>query len=150
MTRSTITDREAERSIGESRPRGALKGFWMLFVVQLQGAFSDSFFKFLVIFSLADEVRDERTFLILVAATLPFILFSMTSGCLADRFPKGKVITGTKLLEIAIMVAGTIALATQNFPFLLVVLFLMSVQSTIFSPSKYSSLPELLPVPLSS
>jgi MFS family permease len=43
------------------------------------------------------------------------------------------------------MVRGTIALLSQRFPFMLVVIFLMSVQSTVFSPAKYSSLPELLP-----
>ncbi len=109
------------------------------------GAFSDNFFKFLVIFSLAKEVRDDHTFLILATFTLPFILFSMAAGCLSDRFSKGRVITWTKLLEVGIMALGTAALFTQSFAFQLAILFLMAVQSTIFSPAKYSSLPELLP-----
>ena len=50
-----------------------------------------------------------------------------------------------EVLEIAVMVLGTVALFTQSFPFMLGLMFLMSVQSTIFSPAKYSSLPELLP-----
>ena len=131
--------------IDDPAPDGSLRGFWRLFFVQLQGAFSDNFFKFLVIFQLSAEVRDERTFLILATFTLPFILFSMASGWLSDRFAKGRVITWTKLLEIAIMLVGTVALFTQNFAFQLLVIFFMSVQSTIFSPAKYSSLPELLP-----
>ncbi len=127
----------------------SLRGFWKLFFVQMQGAFSDNFFKFLVIFfagrGVSTEVRDDRLFLILAIFTLPFIFFSMVSGCLADRFAKGRVITWTKMLEIAVMLIGTLALASQSFPFMLGVVFLMSVQSTIFSPAKYSSLPELLP-----
>ncbi|MEK6249597.1 MAG: MFS transporter, partial [Planctomycetales bacterium] len=125
------------------------KGFWKLFIVQFQGAFSDNVFKFLVTFYAArgvtDELRDERIFQILAIFTLPFILFSMLAGCLSDRYQKGRVITWTKILEIAIMTLGTFALYTQSFPFMLAVIFLMSVQSTIFSPAKYSSLPELLP-----
>jgi acyl-[acyl-carrier-protein]-phospholipid O-acyltransferase/long-chain-fatty-acid--[acyl-carrier-protein] ligase len=131
----------------ESTP--SLKGFWSLFVIQLQGAFSDNFFKFLVTFFAArgvtDEMRDERIFLILAVFTLPFILFSMVSGCLSDRFAKGRVITWTKVLEIGVMGVGAFALHSQNFHFMLVVIFLMSFQSTVFSPAKYSSLPELLP-----
>ncbi|MGI9242973.1 MAG: acyl-[ACP]--phospholipid O-acyltransferase [Verrucomicrobiales bacterium] len=126
-------------------PGESLRGFWHLFFVQLQGAFSDNFFKFLVVFSLAKEVRDDRIFLILVVFTLPFILFSMAAGCLSDRFSKGRVITWTKVLEIVIMVAGTAALFAQDFKLQLGVLFFMAVQSTVFSPAKYSSLPELLP-----
>ena len=79
----------------------SVKGFWRLFIVQFQGAFSDNIFKFLVTFFAArevtDDVRDERIFLILAIFTLPFILFSMLSGCLADRFAKGRVITWTKI-----------------------------------------------------
>lgn len=121
----------------------------MLFLVQFQGAFSDNFFKFLVIFfasrGVSTELRDERLFLILVVFTVPFIVFAMASGSLSDRFSKGRVITWTKLSEIGVMALGTLALYYQSFPFMLGVMFLMSVQSTVFSPAKYSSLPELLP-----
>jgi acyl-[acyl-carrier-protein]-phospholipid O-acyltransferase/long-chain-fatty-acid--[acyl-carrier-protein] ligase len=48
-------------------------------------------------------------------------------------------------MELAIMLSGTLALHIQNFAFQLAILFMMALQSTIFSPAKYSSLPELLP-----
>jgi acyl-[acyl-carrier-protein]-phospholipid O-acyltransferase/long-chain-fatty-acid--[acyl-carrier-protein] ligase len=147
-THPTIPNPDFSFSVEPSLPL-SLKGFWKLFFVQMQGAFSDNFFKFLVILfagrGVSTEVRDDRLFLILAVFTLPFILFSMAAGGLADRFAKGRVITWTKLLEIAVMLIGTLALASQSFPFMLGVIFLMSVQSTIFSPAKYSSLPELLP-----
>jgi len=145
MTAAPTTELARQPIAQASASIDSLAGFWRLFFVQLQGAFSDNFFKFLVIFSLAKEVRDEHTFLILATFTLPFILFSMAAGCLSDRFSKGRVITWTKLLEVGIMALGTAALFTQSFAFQLAVLFLMAVQSTIFSPAKYSSLPELLP-----
>ena len=78
---------------GEVRRPPSLRGFWMLFVVQLQGAFSDNFFKFLVIFfasrGVEDTVRDGRLFLILAIFTLPFILFAMASGSLSDPLLEG-------------------------------------------------------------
>ena len=130
-------------------PASSPKGFWLLFSVQLLNAFSDNFYKFLVIFfaskGVQPEVRDERLFQIAAVFAVPFILFSMASGALADRFSKGRVITWTKILELFIMAAGACALAAQSFPMMLAVIFLMSVQSTMFSPAKYASLPELLP-----
>ena len=130
-------------------PVSATRGFWALFFVQLQGAFSDNLFKFLVVFtsikSLSGEQQAFRVFLVAVVAALPFILFSMVAGCLASRFSKGRVITWTKILEIGIMILGVLALYTLDFSFMLVVILLMSVQSAIFSPAKYASLPELLP-----
>lgn len=125
------------------------KGFWSLFWVQSQGAFSDNLFKFLVIFlitsTMAEAERDLQITIILVLFSLPFILFSMTGGYLADRYPKRSVVIGTKVFEIVVMFAGTAALMTRSLPFLYTVMFLMSVQSAFFGPSKYSLLPEMLP-----
>ncbi|MHA3772383.1 acyl-[ACP]--phospholipid O-acyltransferase [Verrucomicrobiota bacterium sgz303538] len=125
------------------------RSFWSLFAVQFQGAFSDNVFKFLVIFvvsrSVSEAVRDQYISIVLATFSLPFILFSMTGGFLADRFPKRAVVIGTKILEIAIMALGTVGLVTLHLPTLLGVVFLMSLHSALFSPSKYSLLPEMLP-----
>lgn len=127
----------------------SLKGFWALFLVQYQGAFSDNLFKFLVIFtsidSLSETDRDLYLFLITAVFALPFILFSMAAGCMADRYSKGRVITWTKRMEIGIMILGGFALWSGEFKFMLGVIFLMSVQSAVFGPAKYASLTELLP-----
>jgi len=125
------------------------KGFWSLFVTQFQGAFSDNLFKFLVVFlitgSLAEAERDNFITITLAVFSIPFILFSMAAGFLADRYPKRRVVIGTKGLEIVVMALGTLGLWLQNIPFLIGVIFLMSLQSTFFSPSKYGLLPEMLP-----
>lgn len=124
-------------------------GFWSLFAVQFQGAFSDNVFKFLVVFlvtaTCTEAERDQYISVVLLLFSLPFILFAMTGGYLADRFPKHRVITGTKWLEVGIMALGTVGLWTTSLPLLLGVIFLMSVQSTFFGPSKYGSMPEILP-----
>ena len=133
-------------TISQTQEDFSLKSYWSLFLVQLQGAFSDNLFKFLVIFTsinvvgVDDTQRDFRLFLIAAVFALPFILFSMTSGCLADRYSKAKVITWTKRAEIMIMTIGLFALMTLNFYIMLGVIFLMSVQSAVFGPVSYTHL----------
>jgi acyl-[acyl-carrier-protein]-phospholipid O-acyltransferase/long-chain-fatty-acid--[acyl-carrier-protein] ligase len=124
-------------------------GFWHLFAVQFQGAFSDNLFKFLVLFLISrvgpETARDGYISLVLALFSLPFLLFAMTGGFLADRFPKRSVIIGTKVMELGVMTVGAYGLAMQSLPVLLVVVFLMSMQSAFFGPSKYGSMPEILP-----
>ncbi len=126
----------------------SLKGFWSLFITQFQGAFSDNVFKFLVVlFITSTRPPGERDKLISVALAMfavPFVIFSMAAGYLADRFSKRTVIVWTKVVEIGIMIFGTVGLLMGNVPFLLAVIFLMSTQSAFFGPCKYGSLPELL------
>jgi acyl-[acyl-carrier-protein]-phospholipid O-acyltransferase/long-chain-fatty-acid--[acyl-carrier-protein] ligase len=125
------------------------RGFWSLFATQFQGAFSDNVFRFLVVFiGSAMLGKDEDKWLVPTATalfTLPFVLFSMTGGWLADRFSKRTITVATKVLEIAVMGAATIGLALHSLHMLLATLFLMGMQSALFSPSKYGLLPELLP-----
>ncbi len=125
------------------------RSFWSLFAVQFQGAFSDNLFKFLVVFiasaTMTGHVRDQYISLILALFSLPFILFGMAGGFLADRFPKRSVVVGTKIVEIVIMALGTVGLALHSLAILLVTVFLMSTHSALFSPTKYSLLPEMLP-----
>lgn len=146
---STAGASETRISRNSSKPANWRRGFWSLFVTQFQGAFSDNLFKFLVVFlitgTLAEAERDNYITLTLLVFSAPFLLFSMAAGFLADRYPKRSVVIGTKGLEIAVMILGTVGLWLQSLPFLIGVIFLMSVQSTFFSPSKYGLLPEMLP-----
>ncbi|HWQ03335.1 MAG TPA: MFS transporter, partial [Candidatus Nitrosotenuis sp.] len=126
------------------------RGFWPLILTQLQGAFSDNAYKWLLTFmimsfSLAQADRDRLVGVAGALFTVPFILFSMAGGWLADRFSKRDVAIGTKLLEFGIMLTATIGLLATNLPLLFSCLFLMGTQSALFSASKYGLLPELLP-----
>lgn len=89
--------------------------------------------------------RDQFISLVLAVFSLPFILFSMTGGFLADRHSKRRVVIAVKVGEVLIMLLGTVGLVTRNIPMLVIVIFLMSVQSALFGPSKYGLLPEMLP-----
>lgn len=127
----------------------SLRGFWALFVTQFQGAFSDNVLQNLVIFmilglnlSLAEkhEIAEKVNALF----CLPFILFSIYGGFLADRFSKRTVTIAVKIFEIIVMSFVCAGLAAQNRRILLAGIFCMGVHSAFFGPSKYGLLPELL------
>lgn len=132
----------------------SLRGFWSLVATQFQGAFSDNAFKTLIIFLvLGDQVSSGGRELVLFIGALfavPFILFSMAGGYLADRFSKKNVTVGTKLLEIAVMALALVGLAAGSMWIEVLAVFLMSLQSALFGPSKYGILPDLLPEKLLS
>ena len=94
---------------------------------------------------LTTSQRDSFVFEVGALFAIPFILFSMTGGYLADRFSKRSVIIGMKIAEILVMGVALAGLAMHNFPIMIVALFLRSTQSACFSPSKFGLLPELLP-----
>ncbi len=89
----------------------------------------------------------DHTLLANVAAflfILPFFLFSATAGQLADKYEKSMLMRRIKLLEIGLMSLAAVALLTQQYLMMLLVLFLMGCQSTLFGPVKYAYLPQKL------
>jgi len=125
-------------------------GFWSLVVTQFQGAFDDNALKFLVIYlvvdmSLSAKTRDEIVPLVGAIFVVPFILFSMTGGFLADRFSKRSVTIGTKWMEVGVISFSLFALARGSLALESVGVFLVSSQAALFGPSKYGLLPEILP-----
>jgi len=125
-------------------------GFWSLIVTQFQTAFNDNALKFLVIYIVLamNLPQSRRDILIPVVGGLfaiPFILFSMAGGNLADRYSKRSVTIGTKTLEIGVMLFAVLALYLRNLPLECASVFLISSEAALFGPSKYGLLPELLP-----
>ncbi|MFC1698754.1 acyl-[ACP]--phospholipid O-acyltransferase [Candidatus Omnitrophota bacterium] len=125
------------------------RGFKALLATQFLGAFNDNAFKLIVSLfavNLFVQQRGGTEYLSLPAAIfiLPFLLFSTYAGFVADRVSKHKIIIWTKVLELIVMVLGFAALSVGNIWAILVVLFLMGLQSTFFGPAKYGILPEML------
>jgi acyl-[acyl-carrier-protein]-phospholipid O-acyltransferase/long-chain-fatty-acid--[acyl-carrier-protein] ligase len=129
------------------------KGFGWMLVTQFLGALNDNIYRFVVSFfaiALAaqqEDGMDAATYLSLIAAmfVLPYILFSGYAGQLADRYRKRSVLIVTKSIEILAMGLGFVAFVLGNLTLMMAVMFIMALQSTFFSPAKYSCLPELLP-----
>ncbi|MCX7865802.1 MAG: MFS transporter [Limisphaera sp.] len=134
-------------SVGPQEDR---RSFICLWIAQFQGAFSDNLHKFLVLYlalGMGLSQAREQAFVPLVNAlfAVPFLVFSMLGGWLADRFSKRTVCVGVKVAEIGVMLLATAALSWVSIPLMLVAVFLMSTQSALFGPTKYGLLPELLP-----
>ena len=130
---------------------GYRRGFSNLMVTQFQGGFSDNMLKWVVSFlvlglAVPQEERD-RLFVLIVPLlfSVPFLLFSMAGGYLADRYSKRTVVIGTKCLEVGVALIALAGLALHNLSILCAAGFLISTQAALFGPSKYGLLPELLP-----
>jgi len=125
-------------------------GFWALIATQFQGAFSNNVLQYLLLgmilgMGLGKGERDRLVPVVMGLFSLPFILFSMAGGFLADRFSKRQVTIATKILEIGSMALATLGLAIHSVPLQLTALFFVGTQAALFGPAKYGMLPELLP-----
>lgn len=129
--------------------------FSPFFFTQFGGAFNDNLFKnsitnlitFQAVLWVPLWMDIDTNVLVNVGAMvfiLPYFLFSASAGQLADKFEKSMLIRRIKLLEIAIMCFAVFALWTHELISLFVLLFLMGTQSTLFSPVKYSYMPQYL------
>ncbi|MBZ5700505.1 MAG: MFS transporter [Acidobacteriia bacterium] len=124
----------------------------MLIVTQFQSAFSDNALRWLVGFLVLEAglPRERRDFLFVLVVPLlfsvPFILFSIPGGYFADRYSKRGVTLTTKCCELCVMVFAAWALAGGHLALAGAALFLVSAQAAVFGPTKYSLLPELLPL----
>jgi 1-acyl-sn-glycerol-3-phosphate acyltransferase len=132
------------RLIGQRR-------FGPFFATQTLGAFNDNVFKnalvILVTFGIAGLSGDQINAYVNLAGglfILPFFLFSATSGQVAEKFEKSRLIRGIKMAEIGIMVLAAIGLYLGEVHLLLGVLFLLGAQAAVFGPVKYSILPQAL------
>jgi 1-acyl-sn-glycerol-3-phosphate acyltransferase len=125
--------------------------FAPFFATQFLGAANDNVFKYaftlLVTYHAAQFTRLEPALAVnLIAALfiLPFLLFSATSGQLADKLDKARLMQGVKALEVAIMLLGAYGFWARSFEVLLACVFLMGLHSTLFGPVKYAYLPQVL------
>jgi acyl-[acyl-carrier-protein]-phospholipid O-acyltransferase/long-chain-fatty-acid--[acyl-carrier-protein] ligase len=143
-------DRPQAQSESLEPSQARLQGFWSLIATQFEGAFNDNALKMVVTFlglnmALSKGLHDALVPLTAGLFSLPFILFSMAGGFLADRFSKRTITLAVKVLEILIMIFATIGFVLGSLPMGLAAIFLMGVHSAVFGPSKYGLLPELLP-----
>ena len=131
-------------------PPRSRRGFWALIATQFQGAFSDNILRNLLLsivvgMGMAQTQRETFVSVVTFLFSVPFLLFSMPGGWLADRFSKRQVTIWTKVMEFGSMLLATAGLATHTLTLSLVALTLVATQAALFGPSKYGLLPELLP-----
>lgn len=125
--------------------------FAPFFATQFLGAANDNVLKYsftLVVTFRAGEFStlEPATAVNLIAGLfiLPFLLFSATSGQLADKYEKSGLMRLVKMLEVAIMLLAAVGFLLKSFVVLCVCTFMMGVHSTLFGPAKFAYLPERL------
>ena len=163
MTDPTMTTGSDPRAASAPRPldhgaadhpnQFALLGqrrFAPFFWTQFLGAANDNVFKFaftlMVTYQLQLSWLEPKMAGLVIGALfiLPYVLFSATSGQLADKHDKARLMQLVKSLEIAIMAMAAWGFWTTNVPALLACVFLMGLHSTLFGPVKYAYLPQQL------
>ncbi len=122
--------------------------FWPLCATQFFGAFNDNFFKNALVILITFQslklwgLSSEQLIAFCGGVFIfPFFLFSAIAGQIADKYEKSRLITYIKILECFVMILAGAGFLTKNLSLLLLALFLMGLQSTLFSPLKYSYMP---------
>jgi MFS family permease len=124
--------------------------FAPFFWTQFSGAGNDNVFKFaftvLVTYQVqVDWLTPHMAGLVIGALfILPYVLFSATSGQLADRWAKARLMRLVKNLEVAIMLLAAYGFLAADVPVLLLCTFLMGCHSSLFGPAKFAYLPQVL------
>ncbi|HEX7683957.1 MAG TPA: MFS transporter [Trinickia sp.] len=144
---SRRTPRENHSQFALFRERRFAPFFWTQFL----GALNDNVFKVgfssLVTYQTARfSGVDAKTAAFLISAIfiLPFVLFSATSGQIADKYDKATLTRFVKTFEIVVMLIGGAGFVTHHALLLYLCTFLMGVHSTLFGPVKYAYLPQHL------
>ncbi len=124
--------------------------FAPFFWTQFSGAANDNLFKFaftvMVTYQLQIGWLPPAMAGLVIGALfiLPFLLFSATSGQLADKYDRRQLIIFVKRLEIVIMALAAWGFFGADIAILLGCTFLMGLHSTLFGPVKFAYLPQHL------
>jgi 1-acyl-sn-glycerol-3-phosphate acyltransferase len=125
--------------------------FAPFFWTQFLGAFNDNLFKTALVVALAFDAASWTslspslvTNLVPGLFILPYVLFSATSGQIAEKVEKGGLARIIKWLEIGIMSLAAVGWFTHTLWLLMVAIFGMGMHSTLFGPVKYAYMPQHL------
>jgi acyl-[acyl-carrier-protein]-phospholipid O-acyltransferase / long-chain-fatty-acid--[acyl-carrier-protein] ligase len=136
---------EPDRTTERAAIRAARGKFIGMAATYSLGVFNDNFFKQAACLVALGAGYAKFQGYASALFTVPFILFAAPAGWLSDRFAKRSVVIGAKCLECVAMGCGAIGIATENYLLILVMVAMMGVHSTVFSPALNGSIPELYP-----
>jgi len=120
-----------------------MKKWTFLFLSNFLGVFNDNFLKNAIIFvaiswKLPDWMTQSQLISIVSASlVLPYILLSPYAGKLTLRYSKHAIFKFFKLLEIPIMLLASFAFLFDEVNLAIISIFLMGIQSCLYSPAKY-------------
>lgn len=122
---------------------------YRLNILQFCATINENYYKMLVAFFLIllhpnepiSEVMSHTGFLFL----LPFILFSIPGGILADAFSKRSIIILSRFIECLLILLAALFFFLSSSIGCQILLFLLATTSALFGPSKYGIIPEIHP-----
>ena len=123
------------------------QAFGWVNATQFFGALNDNIFKAFIQMFLIVQMPDSKGTTLAMATilfSLPYIFLTPFAGYLADRFSKKTITVILKYTELVIMLLSCVAFLIGSKFMLFFLLFTMSAQSALFSPTKYGILPELV------
>ncbi|MBF0384433.1 MAG: MFS transporter [Candidatus Omnitrophica bacterium] len=125
------------------------KPFKALMVSQFSSAFNDNCFKIIISLLAIKTLSSEESAAKFVSFIgflfiAPFMIISPYAGILADRFSKRSIIIVMEGVKVFNMLLASFAFLSGNLWLLSGVLFLLVLESALFSPAKYGILPEIL------
>ncbi len=129
----------------ESRIRQARAKFAAMAATYFAGVLNDNFFKQSALLIAVTADKSHLQGWATIVFTLPFILFAAPAGFCADRFSKRSIVIASKFLELIAMIFAAIGIYLLNWQLIIVTLFIMGLQSTLFGPSLRGTIPELYP-----
>lgn len=121
---------------------GGKKTLMSMGTTYAMGTFNDNFFKQAAILLAASAGLESIQGIAAAMFALPFVICSAWAGWLADRLPKNKIVVWSKFMELAAMLFGVWALIAMSWTGMVIVVFLMGLQSTFFSPALNGAIPE--------
>jgi predicted MFS family arabinose efflux permease len=139
----------AEPPALESGFRALLKNraFMVLWFGQVVSQIADKVF-FVLLISLLESYQSPPGFensmrsALMIAFTLPAILFGSAAGIFVDRFPKKQVMIAADVIRAALMLL--IPLLPKHFFILLAITFLISSVTQFFAPAEQAAIPLLV------
>ncbi len=123
------------------------RSFMVLWFGQVMSQIADKVF-FVLLISLLESYDPPKMFAnsmrsaLMVAFTLPAMLFGSAAGIVVDRFPKKQMMIAADMMRAALMIL--ITLLPKQFVILLVITFLISSVTQFFAPAEQAAIPLLV------
>lgn len=122
--------------------RSASRRFAAMASAYFLGVFNDNFFKQAACLIAVSVGKADLQGIIFAIYTVPFLLLASQAGWAADRFPKRTVAIAAKMLEVLAAVCGVAGIFLGMWSLIIVMVFLVGVQETFFSPAISGAVPE--------
>ena len=141
------TETEAPPATPATPSRGLGANYWKLWSASASSNLADGVF-WIAFPLLAVRLTDSPVLIagVAIAARLPWLIFVLLAGALADRLDRRRTMVGVSLLRmvIALVIALAVVTGTDTLPMLYVAAFVLGVGETLFDTAAQSVMPGIV------